>query len=40
VRERIMVGLDPFFTQIDNIFHPEEAKLYRVFFTLKEVAKK
>lgn len=33
-------GLSPFFTQIDNIFHPEDAKLYRVFFTLKEVAKK
>jgi len=33
-------GLSSFFTQIDNIFHPTDAERYRIFFILKEIAKR
>jgi hypothetical protein len=33
-------GLSPFFTQIDNIFPPDDGERYRVFFILKELSKK
>ena len=33
------VGLSPFFTQIDRIFHPEDAEKFKIFYTLKELKK-
>lgn len=34
------VGLSPFFTQIDQIFHPEDADRFKTFYILKELKKK
>jgi hypothetical protein len=34
------VGLSPFFTQIDRIFHPEDAEKFKIFYTLKELKKR
>lgn len=33
-------GLSPFFTQVDRIFHTDDARRYRIFFILKELSKK
>jgi hypothetical protein len=34
------VGLSPFFTQIDQIFHPEDANRFKTFYILKELKKR
>lgn len=33
------VGLSPFFTQIDQIFHPKDGEAFKTFYTLKELKK-
>ncbi|MBX9786305.1 MAG: hypothetical protein K2Y08_03095 [Alphaproteobacteria bacterium] len=34
------VGLSPFFTQIDQMFHAEDAEKFKTFYTLKELKKR